>query len=584
MKRKKVYFNQLLAVILCLGFMLMPIPVFASNSLDSEIDLTNYSDTNTSGPGYTWDAKAKKLTLTNLTIHGKKNIDAAVKLPNGKVTVDLVGDNVFDKCYSAFTQDPPPGQDILLTDSVTLTGSGSLTIKDALYMCQGSLNTLIVDGTRLYGSGQQGFVINSSFIAKNGAYVEIKLTNENVDDPFNPIYAGSSIECYDSRIIAYSNKAGGGGLYVTGIGTNTSAPVMKFVNSDITTYGNSAGYSGYIKGTGMSQDNGKLYIENSIIRNDRLIYASQAELVGNVQFITPKNIEILRVGTENLILNLTDSANLQGYIFKNSSKDMIYATDYTLESNLQVSDGRNLKIMPNAELTLASGVKVTKNGSAKIINDGIVHVMCNEPDAIKVDQGNQPKLVHKFVNYVSDNYVSCTENGTETAICEYGDKAIDVREILALGHRMVKIEKKTATCTETGREEYWKCEICDNLFSNEYGEIQIDQPTIIPAFGHQYETGAWKSDQKNHWQECTICAEKSNITPHTYKWVVDRKTTTTEKGLKHKKCEICGYIQEDNNTPKTSDSHNLNQWMILSGFSFVGLLSVGLYDYKKKIK
>ncbi len=46
--------------------------------------------------------------------------------------------------------------------------------------------------------------------------------------------------------------------------------------------------------------------------------------------------------------------------------------------------------MQNAELTLASGVKVTKNGSAKIINDGIVHVMCNEPDAIKVDQGINP--------------------------------------------------------------------------------------------------------------------------------------------------------------------------------------------------
>ncbi len=87
-------------------------------------------------------------------------------------------------------------------------------------------------------------------------------------------------------------------------------------------------------------------MENFILKTlsfvtSRLIYASQAELVGNVQFITPKNIEILRVGTENLILNLTDSANLQGYIFKNSSKDMIYATDYTLESNLQVSDGRN---------------------------------------------------------------------------------------------------------------------------------------------------------------------------------------------------------------------------------------------------
>lgn len=580
MKRKIVYFNQLLAVILCLGLMLMPIPVFASNSLDSEIDLTNYSDTNANGPGYTWDAKAKKLTLTDLTIHGTHGGGSAFKLPNGKITVDLVGDNVFDKCGSVFSQ--PNTHGVVLTDSITLTGSGSLTIKDAICMSPGNLNTLIVDGTRLYGSGKQGFVINSSFIAKNGAEVELKLTNE-VNDPFNPIYAGVSIEIYDSRITVCPGKAGGGGLRVTGSSSNKAERIMKFVNSDITTYGNDIGYSGH--------NVGKLYIESSIIRNDMHIYASQAELVGDVRFITPQNIEILRIKDDDLSLNLSTQADLQGYILKNS-KDMIYATNYTLETDLQVSDGRNLNIMPNVELTLASGVRVTKDGSAKIINDGIIHVICNETDAIKVDQGNEPNLVHKFVNYVSDNNVSCTENGTETAVCERGDNATDVREVLALGHRIVKVEKKPATCTEVGHEEYWKCEICDDLFSDEYGEIRIDQPTVIPALGHQCDTGAWKLDENNHWQECNICAEKLSIAPHTYKWVVDKEATITEKGLKHEECEICGYKkapieinkknQENSDIPKTGDNNKFNQWIILSGSAFVGLL-IGIYNYKKKV-
>lgn len=581
MKRKIVYFNQLLAVILCLGLMLMPIPVFASNSLDSEIDLTNYSDTNADGPGYTWDAKAKKLTLTDLTIHGTQGGGSAVKLPNGKITVDLVGDNVFDKCGSVFSQ--PNTYGVVLTDSITVTGSGSLTIKDAICMSPGNLNTLIVDGTRLYGSGKQGFVINSSFIAKNGAEVELKLTNE-VNDPFNPIYAGVSIEVYDSRLVAKPNDStNGGGLYVTGSSSNKADRIMKFVNSDITTYGNSIGYSGL--------DAGKLYIENSIIRNDTPIYSFNAELVGDVRFITPQNIEILRIKDDDLSLNLSTQADLQGYILKNS-KDMIYATNYTLETDLQVSDGRNLNIMPNVELTLASGVRVTKDGSAKIINDGIIHVICNETDAIKVDQGNEPNLVHKFVNYVSDNNVSCTENGTETAVCERGDNATDVREVLALGHRIVKVEKKPATCTEAGHEEYWKCEICDDLFSDEYGEIRIDQPTVIPALGHQCDTGAWKLDENNHWQECNICAEKLSIAPHTYKWVVDKEATITEKALKHEECEICGYKkapieinkknQENSDIPKTGDNNKFNQWIILSGSAFVGLL-IGIYNYKKKV-
>ncbi len=34
---------------------------------------------------------------------------------------------------------------------------------------------------------------------------------------------------------------------------------------------------------------------------------------------------------------------------------------------------------------------------------------------------------------------------------------------------------------------------------------------------------------------------KADITAHNFKWIVDRKATTTEKGSKHEECTVCGY-------------------------------------------
>lgn len=66
--------------------------------------------------------------------------------------------------------------------------------------------------------------------------------------------------------------------------------------------------------------------------------------------------------------------------------------------------------------------------------------------------------------------------------------------------------------------------------------------TMTPAAdGHTHKYGTeWKYDETNHWHECE-CGEKADITAHNFKWIVDRKATTTEKGLKHEECTVCGY-------------------------------------------
>nr|WP_295228842.1 hypothetical protein [Ruminococcus sp.] len=82
--------------------------------------------------------------------------------------------------------------------------------------------------------------------------------------------------------------------------------------------------------------------------------------------------------------------------------------------------------------------------------------------------------------------------------------------------------------------------------------------TMTPAAdGHTHKYGTeWKYDETNHWHECE-CGNKADITSHNFKWIVDRKATTTEKGSKHEECTVCGYKKAAVDIPKI-DSHNHN--------------------------
>ena len=82
--------------------------------------------------------------------------------------------------------------------------------------------------------------------------------------------------------------------------------------------------------------------------------------------------------------------------------------------------------------------------------------------------------------------------------------------------------------------------------------------TMTPATdGHTHKYGTeWKYDETNHWHECE-CGNKADITAHNFKWIVDRKATTAEKGSKHEECTVCGYKKAAVDIPKI-DSHNHN--------------------------
>ncbi|MCU6748170.1 hypothetical protein OCV51_10985 [Faecalicatena acetigenes] len=73
------------------------------------------------------------------------------------------------------------------------------------------------------------------------------------------------------------------------------------------------------------------------------------------------------------------------------------------------------------------------------------------------------------------------------------------------------------------------------------GDTGISKTFEISFTVENHDYGEWKSDETGHWQECSICNEKTEVTAHTYgDWVVTKPATATEDGSREKICSMCG--------------------------------------------
>lgn len=91
---------------------------------------------------------------------------------------------------------------------------------------------------------------------------------------------------------------------------------------------------------------------------------------------------------------------------------------------------------------------------------------------------------------------TCTEHGYTTKECSLCH--LIVKEYLNLKpHTLTHHALKAATCTETDLREYWQCNVCDKLFSNEAATTEITDAAnlVIPANGHTLDSEG----------NCTVC-------------------------------------------------------------------------------
>ena len=145
---------------------------------------------------------------------------------------------------------------------------------------------------------------------------------------------------------------------------------------------------------------------------------------------------------------------------------------------------------------------------------------------------HQNPLGHHFVEYLHP--ATCTEPGYTESICSYCGQKTSRAPIAALGHDLIHVEGKPATCDHEGHEAYDYCSRCD------YSTYQ----RIAPL------------NQEHRYVETTI------------------EPTTSHDGYTLHTCEICGDSYKDHYVPAIEPFRN---------YDSEKASSAGLYNGSKVI-
>ncbi|MBE7086464.1 MAG: hypothetical protein E7366_04860 [Clostridiales bacterium] len=107
-------------------------------------------------------------------------------------------------------------------------------------------------------------------------------------------------------------------------------------------------------------------------------------------------------------------------------------------------------------------------------------------------------LASGTLGFASCNMGGTGGNGVGSGICS---------------HSLVYSPEKAATCTNEGKKEYWRCEICNGIFNKKTADVKIDpESMIIPATGHTPVTDEAIAPTQNttglkEGSHCSVCNE-----------------------------------------------------------------------------
>ena len=157
-------------------------------------------------------------------------------------------------------------------------------------------------------------------------------------------------------------------------------------------------------------------------------------------------------------------------------------------------------------------------------------------------------------------------------------------ETIPAGHTcdIKPVAKVDPSCTEGGKEAYYKCEGCGKFYEDALGAKEI---TDLAAWGNIAKNGHtesdWKSDKDNHWKECTVAA--CGV-------IIENSKAAHADANNDGKCDTCEYNvgttttnpnnkpSDDVQSPQTGDNSMMWLWVALlfvSGFGVVATTVIG---------
>ena len=181
-------------------------------------------------------------------------------------------------------------------------------------------------------------------------------------------------------------------------------------------------------------------------------------------------------------------------------------------------------------------------------------------------------------------------DGNEKAV---GDKITDtadttvtaVWETIPAGHicDIKSVAKVNPSCTEGGKEAYYKCEGCGKFYEDALGTKEINDLASwgnLPKLGHTESD--WKSDKDNHWKECT--AAGCGV-------IIENSKAAHADANNDGKCDTCEYNvgipttpggDKPDDNPQTGDNSMMGLWIALLFVSGFGVVTTAVYGKKRK--
>ena len=167
---------------------------------------------------------------------------------------------------------------------------------------------------------------------------------------------------------------------------------------------------------------------------------------------------------------------------------------------------------------------------------------------------------------------TCTTTGEKLYHCTV-EGCTEIRsEVLPASHKLNKIDAKSATCTETGNQEYWICERCKLVFADADAQKETTlKQRMIPATGHKFgnwekvtaatceKPGSMKRSCQNEGCDITETAEIPSL-GHNY--VTERKEATCEDpGYEQERCSNCNEIRTGSYKSIPALEHDYGEWV-----------------------
>ena len=372
------------------------------------------------------------------------------------------------------------------------------------------------------------------------------------------------------------NANGGGGTMadVTGISGSYTLPACGFTEPE----------GKQFKGWSTSADGSVISGTTYEVSSDTTFYAiweskEYSIIVTDGKATIGAGSEISKAA-QGTTITLTANAAPDGKVF---DKWVVESGSTTLED---ANSETTTFIMPDSEVSVKATYTIphthtydqeiqkpeTLKSAADCTNDAVYFKSCScgEISTTETFTAAGTQLGHAWASDWSkdtDNHWKecsrCHEKKDEAAHDYGSDNICDIcgyDKTVPHTHNLTLVPAKAPTCTEKGNTAYYTCDGCDKWFEDATGASEITDKTsvILAATGHS--ASDWKSDNTDHWKECTVVGcgviiEDSKAAHTAGEWIIDTPATATTSGSKHKECTVCRYTMTTKTIPATGGGY-----------------------------